>query len=820
VAGLGDFREPKLAATGQYTGEGGWVTAAPPTGTDWSVAWCGWEIDLSTLLTDIDQPLLVEAYFPDTDARSNMIFLYSPEEDVPANYTTHKYIRPAEVSGETGLHFRISGKQVVGRNIYRPVSKDLRIILAGPHGDYPARCSKVVVSRITNLYNLTNTNLLPIPDWSPAGKEVRDVAFNYEEGGTWASLYGASPSLDPEAHRFTICDSYFNRLAFGGYSYVHAGAVAYGTMEYPSVFRDFGLYTIPDTTVYYALMGERYGLRVGLEVSPWLFNDIVAADLSNVDDVAAFHALGNGDVFMETPHGIFDHGGSVFSPTWCPAHPTPVEKFAAVCAEVAQRYSGYPAVKDILLNARGWRENGHWHWGSHRYGYGDYAMQRMEAETTIQLPTSYQFTHVLTPYNTDISVGSTSSERYLGRYHYLWSLPEFQDWRKNVVRQNLQAIVAAVRAVAPDMNVKIINADPTVNAAAGIDYDYIKDIEGLSIAGFATLYGRRKGTYIDWQQAQETINSLQDLRRFASTDGTPTGLFRGFAYLEGPYFLTKANMNVSSGANSPNVTSAMQPVEHSAMRDFVRMMAAGNITFLMADGGDKVVSPDWTTFQDFVRAYTAVPADVPLVPHGSEDVEPLMVQLGSNAEGVWVRAINIERYPVQYAITMTAEGIDILAGETDGPHLGGHLPPYTSKVWRFPTGTTIQSVSSAVPTEEETLFRSLVNAMREIGRTAAVGTMDPGAFRSHLMVLRETANEAESLWDNGNRWQAQQRLERWDVLQALEDLEQSLEGLLTQTTPAKRNFPNRRASEIPYGIDTLYSRLTQILEFHTGRKAS
>lgn len=823
---LGVYRRP-TGTDGQSTR--GWVTDRPESQMG---DWCGWEIDL-TPYDCLNEPLLVEAHFPDDGMSANMVWVW-PDPGF-------SYQRPLEVSCETGLEHRVSNGVIIAKNVFRLHSNVVRVLIANMHGRTPCRCSKVVFKRITNTKNCTFACMLPVPEYSPAGKNlIRQVGFAFEEGDAWRGQgLGRVIFSNEGPEHLMLCDAYFNRLAFGGINRVQSSLVSYGTPYYASAMWEGESYTAPDTGVHYMLMGERHGLDVDGEVSGFYLWDIIDRHgMSSLDDVLSIYALGNGDVWNDRPNSVFDYDAlGKFSPYLDCSSPLVREALITLATEVAEKFVQYPRFRGISLMARVWRNEGSWNWGAnpHRNGYGDATMTRMMDATELTLPDSYDFTvpHGEQYSGVDLRVGSTSPYKYAGRYAYLWPLPAFQAWRKQVVTDTITALRDALQSVDPRLGVVLLNYyDPNQFdlADAGIDPMALSALDGVTVAFGYSQYGRRKklneySIVTSWLFWLQVSRNLESICNGVPQEGAPAALLRSFQYQEGNMFNAKTawNLPYTSADTKVNITSSLFPPPQSLWRDFTFAMASGNIQLLISDGGDKVVTPGIgdPNWENILRQYTAVPTDVPLERYAT-DLDPLAVVYGvqPGTGRIYARLCNLEQFTLPVTLRTGATIYDAVTGADLGVTVALTLAPYeTRSVWSL---NPIQTVIRSVPSQETELLADLLAQARTIWSTMT----KPDASDLEVWLealygrLKPAVDEAEALFAEGKHHAALERLQRYDVSDALADLEREIIGLLSQTTPAAPPvLSGIPAATVQWpGGGTLLDRLRSMFEIMSGKR--
>lgn len=413
----------------------------------------------------------IEIDYPDDAVRTFAIVV---REDQSLGY-------PPSVGVEsTGGNLSGAGNATVSMSVW-PRTETPRLLFATAHDGERAACSRIRV-------------FAGVPGQSPIrarpdGRSHRQFFHWYEEGSSFASLFGAPDN--GRAGMQTAIERWLDTAASNGVGTILPTVSVYSFQLFPSrVLRSFSPDGDDDALRRIMFEAERREMAVIPELAPrtddlgFGYGDTKAAPPN-----AAVSRSGHTDFFSAT--------GKRVTATYNALSPVTQEWYLSLVGELADRYRDSPSFRGVSLRLMAWGNYGLNNLVSPDWGYDDATVSAFQRETGIFVDPG----------------GPGSAERFASRHRWLMANARDQwvNWRCLKLTQFIARIRERLRQARPDLELYINIFDggnrrdiPSFSRLSrgsgfvaslqemGIDPARLSQISGVKLINAAHRYGRRE----------------------------------------------------------------------------------------------------------------------------------------------------------------------------------------------------------------------------------------------------------------------------------------------------------------------------------------
>jgi hypothetical protein len=685
----------------------------------------------------------IEVDFPDDRWRT---FGMAMRESTPLSY-------PVAVGVDTGQEFRLShGMQTMAMTVW-PRAGDPRLTFMTAHEGSRAACSQIRVYRAD----------APEPIRSDKPGKYRRFMNWQEEGANFASLLG--PIDENQRGQHQAAERWAEAAAGIGVSTLVPTVVIYSFALYPSKYNVAFSNPGDDSLRRVLLAAEKYRLGVIPELHP-------RADELAWGDSTAGAVPDNLLVDKNGRNNYFAGDGKTrnFPPHFNPLSAKNQDWYVAMVGELADRYKDSPALEGVSLRVMQWANPALNNLVSLDWGYDDTTVAQFKRETHSAVP-----------------MGSPGDpNRFAQRYSWLTTagLQAWVNWRCSKIANLITRIRDRLRQTRGDLNLYLdVFAGgeafaPSFSAAggvtmrsrlreAGIDTGLLAKIDGVVLVNSGHSFGRREPDALR-RGYRDTLLDPASISAMRGVDGR--GHFMSTQnYLEATDAVIPPD-RLGFPANTKRTWAGIvaNPPGRFALERYAVLLAEGDALTLGDGGNGYSFGPP--VVREFMETFRRLPA----VPFNSrrDALDPVAVRTLSTPEGLWIYAVNRERYPVKLDLTLTgasrlsrlADGLPLTLA--DG-RISFELKPYELLGIRAEKEASLGSINTEAPKEERDSLERMISTVERQSRLSSMGKLlRPKMGDADIKLLQDAAAEARKAFSAGHLWRARSVLEHSSLLAA------------------------------------------------------
>lgn len=684
------------------------------------------------------RPYLVEIDYPDDALRTFAIAL---RESAPLAY-------PVSGGVDSGGEFSRSGRMETHSLLFWPRAKDTRVTLLNAHDGRRAAAVRIRVYRID----------APLPPLPAPASEGRQFVNWYEEGGNYASMYGAPDEYSPGAS--VAAQRWVEAARYVGISVLAPTVVVYNFALYPSRFNRAFSRPDLDPLRRIVLLAERDGLRVLPELHP-------RADELDWPFAASADPKPNLLVSKGGLTNYYAGDGKSRSrpPLYNPVHPANQDWYVAMIGELADRYRDSPALMGVNLRLMQWANPALNNFHSLDWGYDDYTVGLFQNDTGLRVPAG------------DASPGGRITTQ-IARTRYDWltgaGREAWVEWRCRKIAALYARIRDRVQQARPDLVVYSslfawdgMDRGSEALREAGIDVNLLASIPGVVLINALHTYGRREAEAVTTQRNRDL---LLDPRQTAlvPTGANGRALLTSASYLEAiEAVVPPAQLGFPANTKQTWTSAAANPAGRHAIERFAVQLAQTDAVML-GDGGNGY-SLGQPVLREFLQEYRSLPAERFSARADARD--PVAVWTLARPGDFVFYAVNRERYPARVSIQLagTREIKRLSSGETiplSTGVLAFVLQPYQVIAFKAPAGAAVTSVTIRIPPADQIKLKAQVAWLAALNASAAARSLD-GQKRG---VLTAAILEVEQEYRQNHPWRVRTLLESAPMLEIYRQL--------------------------------------------------